>query len=132
MPEDKTHKSSDQRLAEGDQYSLATREKGSALELRRHLGLLCGFNEVHSGEAPSGAGEKKQVQESGILVLTWFCLLTGCELKRSNLLPTLSFSLLISKYKKKRAVSREGEGSSSITAKGSVWSQTQLKSKFNL
>ena len=108
MPEDKTHKSSDHRLAEGDQYSLATREKGSVIELRRRLRLLCGFNEVHSGEAPSGAGKKKQVQESGVLVLTWFCVLTGYERKRSNLLPTLSFSLLISKYKKKTAVSREG------------------------
>lgn len=59
MPEDKTHKSSDHRLAEGDQYSLATREKGSVIELRRRLGLLCGFNEVHLGETPSGAGKKK-------------------------------------------------------------------------
>lgn len=77
MPEDKTHKTSDHRLAEGDQYSLATREKGSVIELRRRLRLLCGFNEVHSGEAPSGAGKKKAgagVRSSGpnlVLCLNW-------------------------------------------------------------
>ena len=66
MPEDKTHKSSDHRLAEGDWYSLATREKGSVIELRRRLGLLCGFNEVHLGEAPSGAGKKKKKAGAGL------------------------------------------------------------------
>ena len=66
MPKDKTHKSSDHRLAEGDRYSLATREKGSVLELRRRLGLLCGFNEVHLGEAPSGAGKKKKKAGAGL------------------------------------------------------------------
>lgn len=63
--------------------------------LRGRLWLLCGFNEVHSGEARPGAErKKKQAQELAVLGPKLALLLTGCELKTRCLLPPLSRSLI--------------------------------------